>query len=141
MLLSPRGHTADSRELLMAVTGRTTLENAHSANVIELHKARASRLATECDLIQREAERDAYRHMAAMSRRHGVVDVKAAQKAAESVDRCDWCAPAGCVWPQCVDMPGTAGGPPTVPTRRARRLPNLPWWKRALLALFPFSTR
>lgn len=88
---APRGHTADSRELVMAVTGRAPLRLVHDATAPE----------------------------------------------PEPGDRCIWCSPnVGCFWPRCQEMATTAGGPPTVPTRRVRRptpLPTLPWWRRLAL--------
>jgi hypothetical protein len=98
-LLSPRGHTADSRELLTAVTARVPLQLVHDSTA---HPT-------------------------------------------EPADGCVWCNPnVGCFWPRCQEMSATAGGSPTVPTRRIRRptpLPALPWWRRLVLRLFPTFTR
>lgn len=85
---APRGHTADSRELLTAVTARAPLRLVHDATAAK----------------------------------------------AQPGDRCTWCNPAACQWPQCTTA-GDCG--PTVPTRRVRRLPTLPWWRRLALRWFP----
>lgn len=47
-------------------------------------------------------------------------------------DRCEWCSPAACNWPQC----RTAGGSgPTVPWRRSFKptRPHLSTWRRLVL--------
>lgn len=58
-------------------------------------------------------------------------------------DRCIWCNPAvGCLWPRCLpEMGCTAGGAPSVPTRRNRRptRPHLSTWQRLLLAWTRFA--
>lgn len=137
-MLSPRGHTEASRELLLAVTGRTTLDQAHAARVIQLHQVRP---VNEDDLCMRAAERSVYREIAFMSRGFGVLDVKAEQE-----ERCQWCTgTAECAHPRCLEMQGGGGDQaPSVVMRRLRAptpLPSLPWWRRALLWLFPTSTR
>lgn len=120
----------DRDELLTAITDRTTPEQARTGHIIERHK----RPVGECHLDKRIYERAVYADLAAMSRRLGVVDVKAEQRAAEPVDRCTWCNPAACMLPRCQEMATPAGdSTPTVPTRRVRRLPTLPWWRRLAL--------
>jgi hypothetical protein len=42
-LLSPRGHAADDRALLMTVTGRTSLHLVHDAEVIRQHAEQTER--------------------------------------------------------------------------------------------------
>lgn len=111
------------RECVIAVVGRVSIEQAHDAAVLQDQRARAVR---EDDLTQRLFEREIYRDLAAQSRRAGLIDVKAERMAtepAQPTERCIWCHPAGCVWPRCTqaEMAVTAGGPPTVPTRRNRR--------------------
>lgn len=135
----------DRDELLLAITGRTTPENAHAAKVIAMHHRTASEPVTECDLRLREFERTFNADLAAMSRRLGLVDVRAEQRAAEPVDRCQWCpGTAECAHPRCLEMEAAGGDQaPSVVMRRLRAptpLPSLPWWRRALLWLFPTST-
>jgi hypothetical protein len=75
------------------------------------------RRVTECDLAMRQGERDAYRVMAEIGRPFGFLDAKAEQRAAEPLPEMACAAPSA----------------PSVPTRRNRRLPTLPWWRRLLM--------
>ena len=51
-------------------------------------------------------------------------------ESAERIDHCAWCNPQSCMWPKCSEMAATAGGPPSVPTRRNRRAQPVSWWAR-----------
>jgi len=134
-MLSARGHTADSRDVLLSITARVPLElvvnNAHRVIPSQLLTPSARELRHKlpvptCCLDQREAERDVYRQL----------DAAARPQMAEPQpgERCAWCNPAGCMWPMCgEEMACAAPSSPSVPTRRVRRLPTLPWWRRLAL--------
>lgn len=109
---SPSNHH-DRACLLTAITGRTTPEQAAH-----------SRAVNECDLVRAEAERDAYRHLAAMSRRLGAIDVKAEMNTREGFHRVDCCngnCNQGRTCPvRMAEMACTAGEDNLPPVRPAR---------------------
>lgn len=89
-------------------------------------------LLTEDDLNTREIERDLYRNLAEAQRQRelkavvGRVPLRLVE--AEELDALRALRHEG------AQMACTAGGTPTVPTRRNRRLPRLSIWRRLALA-------